>query len=181
LVVFDPKEFNMNAIVKTAITSGALIASVASMALRALPTSISPACATSALYAPDRCRPECSFRRISMKLPGIRPLAASSLLLVLAACADQGAVGATPAVGSAPLAVDLGASSRIPRIAGLAGEGEGYGTLQPTPTAHAAMPAMPHDSAAPMAKQPSMPAMDHSGMDHSSMPGMNHSPAAGVQ
>jgi hypothetical protein len=68
-----------------------------------------------------------------------------SLLVLLAACADRAAPVATPLPGSAPLAVDLGGSSRIPRIAASAGEGEGYGTMPPVAQ------------------------MDHSKMDHSKM------------
>jgi Cu(I)/Ag(I) efflux system protein CusF len=81
-----------------------------------------------------------------------------SLLIVLAGCADQAASVVAPSPGSAPPAVDLGGSSRIPRIAASAGEGEGYGT----------MPAVAMDQ------------VDHSKMDHGSMPGMNHAPAPQV-
>jgi Cu/Ag efflux protein CusF len=86
----------------------------------------------------------------------MRSSAALSLLLLLAACADQGAVAAAPPSGSAPAAVDLGGSSRIPRMAGRAGEGEGYGTMQ--------MARPSHDS------------VDHHAMGHGSMPGMDQPP-----
>ena len=83
-----------------------------------------------------------------------------SLLLVLAACADQAATVAGPSPGSAPLAVDLGGSSRIARIAASAGEGEGYGMVPAIATTQV------DDSQ-----------MDHSKMDHGSMPGMSTAPA----
>src|SRR5262245_52986911 len=98
----------------------------------------------------------------------MRSPAVLSLLLLLAACADQGAVAVAPSPGSAPAAVDLGGSSRIPRVAGRAGEGEGYGTMQMAATTHASM--------APMGKESSMPAMDHGAMGHGSMSGMSQSP-----
>jgi hypothetical protein len=89
----------------------------------------------------------------------MRMLAPLSLLLVAAACADQ-TVTASASNSTTPLAVDLGGSSRVSRVAGVAGEGEGYGAAQ--------QPAQP------------APAVDHSPMDHSAM---NHggpsTPAAG--
>lgn len=95
-------------------------------------------------------------------------------MLLLAACADQALVVVPPQSGSAPLAVDLGNASRIPRSAALAGEGEGYGTVQAGPTAHASMSGMSQQTS------PATPAtvrgMDHSTMDHGSMPAMNQSP-----
>jgi Cu/Ag efflux protein CusF len=86
---------------------------------------------------------------------------------------------------SAAVAVDLGGSSRIARIAASAGEGEGYGTVQAAPVAHASMNGMSHETAAPTA-QPSTPPVDHSKMDHSAMghgpmSSMNQSPGAGPQ
>lgn len=72
-----------------------------------------------------------------------RSLFATLFLLLLAACADQSAVAAAPAAGSAAPAVDLGGSSRIPRLAGRAGEGEGYGAIQ-TASTDASMPGMDH-------------------------------------
>lgn len=98
-----------------------------------------------------------------MRLVSFRALFATSFLLLLAACADQNAVAAAPAAGSATPAVDLGGSSRIPRIAGRAGEGEGYGTIQPASADHASVPGMTHDLGKPTA-QTSMPGMDHSAM-----------------
>ncbi len=76
------------------------------------------------------------------------------LTLVVAACAEP--APAVTEAGPVSVAVDLGGSSRVPRIAGLAGEGEGYGT------AVAAVP-----TAGPAMDQESMP-----GMDHGAMPGM---------
>ncbi len=80
-----------------------------------------------------------------------------SLLILLAACADQTASAAAPSPGSAPAAVDLGGSSRIPRSVASAGEGEGYGMAPPV---------------APM---------DHSKMDHGSMTDMAQAPSAAAQ
>jgi Cu/Ag efflux protein CusF len=120
-----------------------------------------------------------------MKRASLRPLFATSFLLLLAACADQSAIAAAPPAGSAALAVDLGGSSRVPRIAGRAGEGEGYETIQPASTDHASMPGMSHDGGKPSA-QTSMPGMDHSAMGHgpgqsTSQPGTGTSPGAAAQ
>jgi Cu(I)/Ag(I) efflux system periplasmic protein CusF len=81
-----------------------------------------------------------------------------SLLILLAACADQGATAAAPSPGSALLAVDLGGSSRISRIAGRPGEGEGYDVAQAV--APAPVPARSENDHSQM---------DHSQMDHSQM------------
>lgn len=120
-----------------------------------------------------------------MKRASFQSLFATSFLLLLAACADQNAVAAAPLAGSAVPAVDLGGSSRIPRLAGRAGEGEGYGTIQPASTDHASMPGMSHDVGKPTA-QTSMPGMDHSAMGHgpgqsTSPPGTSASPGAVAQ
>ena len=120
-----------------------------------------------------------------MKRSSLRSLFASSLLLLLAACADRNAVAAAPPAGSAAPAVDLGGSSRIPRLAGRAGEGEGYGTIQPASTDHASMPGMSHDGSKPMA-QTAMPGMDHSAMGHgpsqsTNRPDSSASPGAAAQ
>jgi hypothetical protein len=87
----------------------------------------------------------------------MRPLVPLSLLLVVAACADQ-TVTASASNSTTPLAVDLGGSSRVSHVAGAAGEGEGYGAVQ--------RPAQPSQ------------AVDHSQMDHSQMGHsmMNHAP-----
>lgn len=115
-----------------------------------------------------------------MQLASFRPIFAISFLLLLAACAERTAVAVAPPSGSVPVAVDLGGSSRIPHAAGLAGEGEGYRTVQPTPTGETSIAATAREVGAPMAK-PSMPAMDHGGMDHGSMAGMSHSSDGNVQ
>jgi hypothetical protein len=96
-------------------------------------------------------------------------------LLLIAACADQGAAGGV-AIGSAPHAVDLGSSSRIPRLAGQVGEGEGYDAIrQPNqPTARQAPMARATAGTGGLAPKAMMPAaspgaVDHSQMDHSQM------------
>jgi hypothetical protein len=97
----------------------------------------------------------------------MRSLMLLSPLLLLAACADQGAIA-----GTAPLAVDLGGSSRVPSIAGRAGEGEGYDAVQPAsqpPPRQAPMAsAAPRPSTAPMPTD-GQGAVDHSKMDHGHM------------
>ena len=101
-----------------------------------------------------------SSRRLRFFLVGLAPIA-------LAACADIEPATGSP-IPTAPLVgVDLGGSGRIPQIAGLAGEGEGYGRTDPgaTPSEHGPMPGMGHGS------------KDHesmAGMSHGSMPGMSH-------
>lgn len=120
-----------------------------------------------------------------MRHASFQALLATSFLLLLAACADPNAIAAAPTAGSAAPAVDLGGASRIPRIAGRAGEGEGYDTVQPASTNHASMPEMSHDAGRPIA-QASMPGMDHSAMGHGpgqsmSQPGSSVSPGAGAQ
>lgn len=125
-----------------------------------------------------------------MSHPSYRLIVAGALLLVVAACADQATTASTPSA-SAPLAVDLGSSTRISRIAGTAGEGEGYNAMQAGPAAHASMAGMTHRAGASMAG--SAPAIDHavtgrgtvnqgavdySKKDHGSMSGMNQAPAA---
>lgn len=85
--------------------------------------------------------------------------------------------GAAQPAASIPLGVDLGSSSRIPRVAGLAGEGEGFGRTAPssTPAAGDSMggmrtsqgskPGMGQGSMGTMPmNQRSMPAMDHGQM-----------------
>lgn len=120
-----------------------------------------------------------------MKRASLRSLVATSFLLLLAACADQNAVAAAPTAGSAAPAVDLGGSSRIARLAGRAGEGEGYGTIQQASSDHASMPGMNHDGGKSM-PQTVMPGMDHSAMGHGSSqstspPGTSASPGAAAR
>lgn len=109
-----------------------------------------------------------------MKLGSFYLVFASSLLLVLAACTNPGPVATAPPPGSAQFAVDLGGSSRIARIAGRAGEGEGYGTIQPASTDHASIAGMTHDVAKPTV-QASMPGMDHGATGHGSTQSMSKS------
>jgi Cu/Ag efflux protein CusF len=120
-----------------------------------------------------------------MRFTSYRLLLSSSLLLVVAGCGDQVATAAVPSPSSAPVAVDLGGSSRIPRIAASAGEGEGYGTVQAVPAARTSMAAMNYEPSASVAKASTPPmdhsAMDHSKMDHGSMPATSTSPAAAPQ
>jgi Cu(I)/Ag(I) efflux system periplasmic protein CusF len=92
-----------------------------------------------------------------------------SLLLLVAACAEPTATVAAPSPGSAPLAVDLGGSSRITRVAAAAGEGEGYGAVRP------AVPAVDHAAMGHGMVDQSQ--MDHSKMDHGAMSGMSPAPA----
>ncbi len=110
-----------------------------------------------------------------MGLPSYRLLLGSSLLLLAAACADRAATATAPSPDSAALAVDLGGSSRITRIAGTAGEGEGYDTVRAGPAVPAAMASMAHPGAAPTVKASAQAAdhgsMDHSKMDHGTPPG----------
>ena len=133
-----------------------------------------------------------------MASPSLRVLMLGLIPIALPACtAIEPATGS--AISTAPLVgVDLGSSGRSPQIAGLAGEGEGYGRTEPgiTPTpAHASMPGMTHGSTGrssmagmsqgPMAGMqqgaPSGASADHAstrGISHSSMSGMSHgSPA----
>jgi len=86
------------------------------------------------------------------------------LLLLVAACAQPTATVAAPSAGSAPLAVDLGGSSRVARIPASAGEGEGYGmapVLAASPVDHGQI--------------------DHSKMDHAQAPAPQVAQAAHVQ
>jgi hypothetical protein len=109
----------------------------------------------------------CDMREEAMKLVKLASFRAplgSSLLLLLAACADQRV--APPSV-SVPEAVDLGGSSRVPHVAGRAGEGEGYGTAAPASTDHASMPGMSREATTPKA-QTSAPGTDHSAAGHGS-------------
>ena len=111
-----------------------------------------------------------------MKRASLPLLFGSSFLLLLAACADQAVVAAPPPSSSTPLAVDLGNASRVPRIAALAGEGEGYGTVQPASADHASMAGMNNGTGKPVPQTPKS-AIDHGAMDHASMAGMRQSDA----
>jgi Cu(I)/Ag(I) efflux system protein CusF len=110
----------------------------------------------------------------------------------LTACVETEAAIAQPISTVPAVGVDLGSSSRVPQIAGLAGEGEGYGRTEPgtTPTAHGSTPEMAHeagmqmgDGSMPIMDPGSMTGMSHAStggmpMDHGSMPGMSHRPQA---
>lgn len=95
------------------------------------------------------------------------------LMLGVATIALNACVEIEPATGSpnpiAPaLGIDIGSSGRIPRIAALAGEGQGHGRTEPNPSPmdHGSMPGMSHGS---MDHGP-MPGMGHASMDHGSVP-----------
>ena len=123
-----------------------------------------------------------------------RAILPGASLLVLAACAPPEPKMAAPTI-STTVAVDLGSSLRVPRIAGKFGEGEGYGTAsQMASLDRAQMPGMDHGETKPKSPAPPMdhgsrPGLDHGGakaanppaaMDHSAMPGRGHS-ATGSQ
>jgi Cu/Ag efflux protein CusF len=95
---------------------------------------------------------------------GLGPIALTACLETEVAIAQP--ISAVPVVG-----VDLGNSARVPQIAGLAGEGEGYGRTEAgtIPTAHDSMPGMSHGSTGGMQ------------MDHGSMPGMSDGSTGGMQ
>jgi Cu/Ag efflux protein CusF len=88
-------------------------------------------------------------------------LLAGASLLVLAGCANR---EPPPETQTASAAVDLGSSTRIPRISGKFGEGEGYGAAASMD--HEQMPGIQHGAA--RRRSPAAP------MDHGSMPGMDH-------
>jgi Cu(I)/Ag(I) efflux system protein CusF len=92
---------------------------------------------------------------------GLAPLALTACAEIEAATAQP--VSVVPAVG-----IDLGSSSRVPQIAGLAGEGEGYGRTEPGATP------MPHGSMTGMSQAAGMPP------DHGSMAGMDHGAMSGM-
>ena len=95
---------------------------------------------------------------------GLGPIALTACLKTEVAIAQP--TSAVPVVG-----VDLGNSARVPQIAGLAGEGEGYGRTEAgtIPTAHDSMPGMSHGSTGGMQ------------MDHGSMRGMSPGSTGGMQ
>lgn len=101
-------------------------------------------------------------------------LYAAFVLVLFPAAAQQ-------PTGSPPLGVNLGSSSRVPYIAGLAGEGEGYGRARPR-RALAAQRSMGgmrksqgsksragHGSMGNMPMNGSMPGMDHGSMGNMPM------------
>jgi Cu/Ag efflux protein CusF len=110
--------------------------------------------------------------------------------IALTACVETEAATAQPTSSAVPaIGVDLGNSARVPQIAGLAGEGEGYGRteLGTTPVAHSSMPGMNHGSTSGMQMDHgTMPDMNHGStsgmrMDHGSMPGMGHGSPGGME
>ena len=106
----------------------------------------------------------------------LRALLAGASLLVLAACAESQSAVAAPEPGSAPAALDLGGSSRVRYVAGLAGEGEGYGAPRlPAAPEHASMPGMDHgaNAAAPQSSAA------HAGHDSTSRPSQEPQASAG--
>ncbi len=103
--------------------------------------------------------------------------------IALTACVEGAAATAPPTSAAPSIGVDLGTSTRVRHIAGLAGEGEGYGRTEPAPvsTAHVSMidhGSMGHGSMSGMSHgstdRGSMSGMSHASMDHGSMPGMSH-------
>jgi Cu/Ag efflux protein CusF len=95
--------------------------------------------------------------------------------IALTACLETEAATAQPTSAVPVVGIDLGNSARVPQIAGLAGEGEGYGRTEAgtTPTAHDSMPGMSHETGMQM---------DHGAMmDHGSMTGMSHGSTGGMQ
>ena len=112
-----------------------------------------------------------TLRDLRFFLLGLAPITVTG-------CIDTEAVTAPPASVAPPIGVDLGNSSRVPQIAGLAGEGEGYGRTGPgmTPAQQEQMPVMGHGLGMPM-DHGSTPGMGHDSMegmptDHGVMPGM---------
>jgi len=101
----------------------------------------------------------------------IRILVLGLVPIAMTACVETDAATAQPTSMAPLVGVDLGNSSRVAQIAGLAGEGEGYGRTEPgaTPTAHGPMPGMSHGSMSGMQ------------MDHGSMPRMNHGSMTSMQ
>jgi len=112
-----------------------------------------------------------TLRDLRFFLLGLAPI-------TLTGCIDTEAATALPTSVAPAIGVDLGNSSRVPQIAGLAGEGEGYGRTEPgmTPAQQEAMLGMRHGYVMPM-DHGSTPGMSHDSMegmpaDHGVMPGM---------
>lgn len=107
--------------------------------------------------------------------------------VILTACASTEAATGNPATLAPEIGVDLGSSARLPQLAGLAGEGEGYGRTEPgtTPMAHGSMPGIDHGSMAPGSMPgmtaASMPGMTHGPIGHDSMSGMDHKAGGNMQ
>src|SRR6266853_2010204 len=124
-----------------------------------------------------------------MPSPGFYLLVLGLAPIALSACVETGAATAQPTLVVAAVGIDLGNSASVPKIAGLAGEGEGYGRAEPgpTPAAHSSMPGMDHGSTSNMQMdQGTMPGMSHGSMsgmqmDHGSMSRMKHRSISGMQ
>jgi len=104
--------------------------------------------------------------------------------ITLTACIDTEAATAPPTSTTPVIGVDLGNSSRVPQIAGLAGEGEGYGRTEPGVTLAQQLPGIGHEPGMQM-DHGSVSGMSHAPMgempmDHGSMAGMDHGPASGM-
>jgi len=116
-----------------------------------------------------------TLRHLRCFLIGLAPIA-------LAACVETEAVTAQPTSMAPAIGVDLGNSTRVPQIAGMAGEGEGYGRTEPgsAPVQHGSIPGIGQQPGGQM-DHGSMASMDHGAMSgmamgHGSMTGTD-SPA----
>jgi len=114
-----------------------------------------------------------------MAFHALRSLLGSLSLLVLSACATLQSTSAAPTQAFAPIATDLGGSSRVRYVTALAGEGEGFSTPRPSgPSVHASMPGMDHGAPSPApsshaghAAPPPTAQAPSSHADHGAMPG----------
>jgi Cu/Ag efflux protein CusF len=104
-----------------------------------------------------------------MALHSLRILVLGLVPIALTACVSTEPATAQPTSAVPAIGVDLGNSARVPQIAGLAGEGEGYGRAEAgtTPTAHGSIAGMSHETGMQM--------------DHGSMSRMNHGSTSGAQ
>jgi len=103
-----------------------------------------------------------------MRLRDLRLFLVGLTPITLTACINTEAATAPPTSTAPVIGFDLGNSSRLPQIAGLSGEGEGYGRTEP-----GTMPA-PQGSIPGMGHEPGMQ------MDHGSMSG-THAPGRAMQ
>ncbi len=109
--------------------------------------------------------------------------------IALTACVEPAPAAADVTSLAPNIGIDLGSSARVRHVAGLAGEGEGFGRTEPgaTPAAHGSMPGMSHGSMGGMEMDHgAMPSTGHGStggmrMDHGSMPGMSHDAPGGMQ
>jgi Cu(I)/Ag(I) efflux system protein CusF len=121
-----------------------------------------------------------------MRLPDLRLFLVGLSPITLIACVDTEAATAPPTSTAPVIGVDLGNSSRVPQIAGLAGEGEGYGRTESgmTLAQQGSMLGMGHEPGMQMDRG-SISGMSHASMgempmDHGSMAGMDHRPTSGM-